>query len=155
MALNCFFIRWWDFGLLRIQGCGSKAAAGVKVVQANGTVQAAYVGSWQVCCYCLVTKLCLTLCGPTDNSPSGSSVHGILQARILEWIAIPFSGGSSWPRDWTPVSWTAGGFFYCWPTGGPPGRSEDRANTRVLDSESWTRVQNDPSLFFPHSHSTP
>ena len=135
MALNCFFIRWWDFGLLRIQGCGSKAAAGVKVVQANGTVQAAYVGSWQVCCYCLVTKLCLTLCGPTDNSPSGSSVHGILQARILEWIAIPFSGGSSWPRDWTPVSWTAGGFFFIADPQGDP-----LAGPRTEQTpESWTQ----------------
>ena len=43
-----------------------------------------------VCC-CLVTKLCLTLCDPMDCSPSGSSVHGISQARILEWVAISFS----------------------------------------------------------------
>ena len=40
----------------------------------------------------LVTQLCLTLCDPMDCSPPGSSVHGILQARILEWVAIPFSG---------------------------------------------------------------
>ena len=40
----------------------------------------------------------------TDCSPSGSSVHGIFQARILEWVAIPFSRGSSWPSDWTCVS---------------------------------------------------
>ena len=39
--------------------------------------------------------LCLTLCDPMDCSPPGSSVHGILQARILEWVAIPFSRGSS------------------------------------------------------------
>ena len=43
----------------------------------------------------LVAQLCLTLCDPMDCSPPGSSVHGILQARILEWIAIPFSRGSS------------------------------------------------------------
>ena len=46
-----------------------------------------------------------------DCNPPGSSVHGILQARILEWVAIPFSGGSSWPRDQTQVSCTAGRFF--------------------------------------------
>ena len=40
---------------------------------------------------CLVSNSCLTLCGPTDCNPSGSSVHGILQARILEWVVIPFS----------------------------------------------------------------
>ena len=49
----------------------------------------------------LVTQLCLTLFDPMDYSPQGSSVHGILQARILEWVAIPFSRWSSWPRDWT------------------------------------------------------
>ena len=43
----------------------------------------------------LVTQSCLTLCDPMDCSPSGSSVHGILHARILEWVAIPFFGGSS------------------------------------------------------------
>ena len=44
------------------------------------------------------------LCNLMDCSPPGSSVHGILQARILEWVVIPFSRGSSWPRDWTPIS---------------------------------------------------
>jgi len=46
----------------------------------------------------------------------GSSVHEILQAIILEWVAIPFSRGSSWPRDRTHVSCTAGGFFTIWAT---------------------------------------
>ena len=46
-------------------------------------------------CFCLVAKLCPTLCDPTDCSPPGSSVHGILQARTLEWVAISFSRGSS------------------------------------------------------------
>ena len=44
-------------------------------------------------CVCLVTQLCLTLCDTMDCSPPGSSVHAVLQARILEWVAIPFSGG--------------------------------------------------------------
>ena len=53
----------------------------------------------------LVAQSCLTLCDPMDYNLPGSSVHGILQARILEWgIAIPFSGGSSHPKDWTWVS---------------------------------------------------
>ena len=47
---------------------------------------------------CLVNKSCLTLCDPMDCSPPGSSVHGISQSRILEWVAISFSKGSSWPR---------------------------------------------------------
>ena len=57
-----------------------------------------------------VTELCLTLCDPMDCSPPGSSVHGILQARILEWVAIPFSRGSSGPRDRTQVSYITGRF---------------------------------------------
>ena len=48
--------------------------------------------------------LCLTLYNPRDCSPPGSSVHGSFQSRILEWVAISFSRGSSWPRDWTYVS---------------------------------------------------
>ena len=48
---------------------------------------------------------CLTLCDPMDCSPAGSSVHGILQARILEWVVTTFSRGSSWPRDLTGISY--------------------------------------------------
>ena len=59
----------------------------------------------------LVTQLCLTLCDPMDGSLPGTSVHGISQARILEWIAIPFSRGSSRPKDLTWVSCLADGFF--------------------------------------------
>ena len=62
----------------------------------------------------LVIQLCLTLWDPMDYSPPGSSVHGILQARILEWVAMPSSGGSSQPRDWTRISCTAGRFFTFW-----------------------------------------
>ena len=54
-----------------------------------------------------VAQSCPTLCDPRDYR-----VHGILQARILEWVAIPFSKGSSQPRDQTQVSCIAGGFFY-------------------------------------------
>ena len=50
------------------------------------------------------TRFCLTLCDPMDGSLPGCSVHGILQARMLEWVAIPFSRASSQPRDWTQVS---------------------------------------------------
>ena len=59
----------------------------------------------------LVTQSCLTLCDPVDCWLPDSSVHGILQARILEWVAIPFSWGSFWPRDWNWVSHIAGRFF--------------------------------------------
>ena len=64
----------------------------------------------------LVFQLHPTLCDPMDCSLSCSSVHGILWARIMEWVAIPFSRGSSWPRDWTRVSCITGRFFTIWPT---------------------------------------
>ena len=70
----------------------------------------------QYLCVCvnvkvLVAQSCLTLCDPMDCSLLGSSVQGILQARILEWVAISFSRGSPQPRDRTLVSYTAGRFF--------------------------------------------
>ena len=69
-------------------------------------------------------QLCLTLCNPIDYSSPGFSVHGILQARILEWIAMPASRGSSWPRDQIWVScllhWQAGSLPLV-PPGKPPG----------------------------------
>ena len=58
-----------------------------------------------------VDQLCQTLC-----DPMGLYSPGKLQARILEWVAIPFSKGSSQPRDWTQVSRIAGGFFTSWVT---------------------------------------
>ena len=64
----------------------------------------------------LVSQLCPTVCDLMDCSLPGFSVHGIFQARILEWVAIPFSRGSSQPRDWTWVSCTVGRFFTVWAT---------------------------------------
>ena len=60
-----------------------------------------------------VTQSYLTLCDPMDCSLPGSSVHGIFQARVLEWGAIAFSRGSSQPRDRTRVSHIVGRCFYC------------------------------------------
>ena len=60
--------------------------------------------------------MCPTLRDPMDHSPPGSSVHGISQARILEWVAISFSRGYSRPRDGTQFSCIAGKFFTIWAT---------------------------------------
>ena len=65
---------------------------------------------------CLVSQSCLTLCDPMVCSLPGSSVHGMLPARILDWVAYPFSRGSSQPKDQTGVSCIAGRFFTCWAT---------------------------------------
>ena len=69
---------------------------------------------WQLILYTTYVKLLSrvpTLCDPMDYSLPGSSVHGIFQARVLEWVAISFSRGSSQPRDQTQVSHTAGRRF--------------------------------------------
>ena len=68
---------------------------------------------------CVLAKSCPALCNPMDCSPPGSSVHGIPPARILEWVAISFSWGSSGPRDRTHISWLAGAFFTTEPLGEP------------------------------------
>ena len=61
--------------------------------------------------FVLVTQSCLTLWNPMDHSLPGSSIHGLLQARIPEWVVIPFSRKSAQPWDWTWVSCIASGFF--------------------------------------------
>ena len=96
---------------------------------------------------------CPTTCSHMNYSPLGSSVHGFLQARILEWVAMPFSRGSSQPRDWTCVfcvSCIAGGFF----TTEPPEKlplgpysTQKRMCQLLLLSESV--------LMFNHSSSFP
>ena len=63
-----------------------------------------------------VAQSCPTLCDPMDCSLPGSSVHGIFQARVLEWVAVSFSRRSSQPRDWTRVSCIAGKHFTIWAT---------------------------------------
>ena len=98
--------RWeWDRGLARKTG--------------DGQIMKCWVGIWSLnlnfkeCSINVkVTRSCPTLCYPMDCT----SLHGILQARILEWVAIPFSRGSSQYRDLTQVSCIAGRFFTVWTT---------------------------------------
>ena len=73
-----------------------------------------------------VTQSCLTLC-----DPMGYTVHGILQARILEWVAFPFSRASSQPRDWAQVSCTAGRFFTSWATREAPVSLQSHIHTHL------------------------
>ena len=63
-----------------------------------------------------VVQSCPTLCDPMDCSLPGSSIHGIFQARVLEWVVMPSSRTSSQPRDQAQVSHITGGFFTTWAT---------------------------------------
>ena len=112
---------WWNSGIFlqNIYDPDMKVSCGVKST-AHAVLQYCRISSPQSAhCYNYnwnllihmkgkVTQSCLTLCDPHG--------HGILQARILEWVALPFSRGSSQPGDWTQVSRIAGRFFTSWAT---------------------------------------
>ena len=92
-------------------------------------------------CVCVQSlQSCLNLCDLVDYSLPGSSVHGVLQARTLEWVAVPASRGSSWPRDRTCilcVSCTAGGLFTTEPPGKPMLRVLWLLSSHSLMSDFW------------------
>ena len=79
----------------------------------NSVLDISYLSKWKWKWSVSVLSYSLRL---VDCSPPGSSVHGIFQARILEWVAISFSGGSSWPRDRIQVSRIADRCFNLWTT---------------------------------------
>ena len=81
----------------------------------------------------LVVQWCLTPCKPVDCSLPGCSIHGILQARILEWVAMPFPGGSSWPTNLTRVSCIAGRLFTSWATREAHGRLWGHPNESAVN----------------------
>ena len=87
-----------------------------------------------------VAQFCETLCDPKDCSLAGSSVHGIFQARVLEWVVISFSRGSSWPRDWTQVSCTAGRRFILWATKEAPSLINVSPNKVKVKWEDWLDI---------------
>ena len=86
----------------------------------------------------LVTQSCPTLCDPMDCSPPGSSFHGILQARILEWVPLSFSRGSSQLWDWTQVSSIAGRFVIIWPT-------KEAQVSRIFKAELYVKLWSEGS----------
>ena len=83
-----------------------------------------------VCIHAQLLRFCLTLCNPMDYSTLGSSIHGILQGRILDWVAISYSKGSSQPRDQTRVSCIVGRFF----TTEPKGKLKESYTTEQLNT---------------------
>ena len=90
-------------------------------------------------CVCSVTQLCLTLCESTHCSLPGSSVHGICQAGIPEWVVIPFSRGSFQTKDRTQVSCIASRFFTVWATLDEKNRKGARTNIVYL---TWGHFAN-------------
>ena len=100
---------------------------------------------WCVCL--LVTQSCLILCHPMARSPPGSSVHRILQARILKWISMPSSRRSSWPKDWNRISYVSI-YLYL-----PPTPTQSHINIELLQFSSV--AQSCPTLCDPVNRSTP
>ena len=111
-SLAVWLVTCVGVSLLGFMLCGTLCASWTQL-----TISFSMLGKFStIIIKCLVTQSCLTLCEPMDYSPPGSSVHGILQASLLEWVAVPFSRGSSQPMDWTHISGTAGKFFTIWAT---------------------------------------
>ena len=96
-----------------------------------------------------VAQLCPTLCHPMDCSPPGSSVHGILQARTLEWVAVLFSRGSSQPRDRTQVFRIAGRFFPIWAPGNEMEYTIKPPSPMKLTAAAAKSLQSCPTLCDP------
>ena len=125
LSLSSTILKWFPMGHILEES-----------LPLNGTETVTYFwpveGWWGVTpmimlgCCCSIPKLCPTLWDPMECSPPVSSVLGISQTRILEQVAISFSRGSSWLRDWTHVSCLAGGFFTTEPPEKPQHLKEHR-----------------------------
>ena len=98
---------------------GGQRSTSIWLTQARRTPPLPYTEKTYVC---LVAQLCPTFWDPRTGAHKAPLSMGILQARILEWVAIPFFRGSSQPRDWTRVSGIAGRFFTIWATREAPRR---------------------------------
>ena len=122
----------------------------LKHTEANWLAHDPTASKWQrrrFCCSVISDS-----CDPMDCTPPGPSVHGILQARVQEWVAMPSSRGSSWPRDWTQVSCIAGRFFTNWATREAPriilewiAMPSSRGSSQPRD---WTHVSHVEGGFF-------
>ena len=98
---------------------------------------------------CVWVCVAQQLCDPMDYSPPGSSVQGILQARVLEWVAISFSKGSSRLRDRTHVSCIAGRFFTVWATREVPSVFRYFKNSIVVGEEILAHCPPPPGVYLP------
>ena len=91
---------------MTLKACSVLQSPGMLLISTD-----AWAPAHTICKHAKLLHSCLTLCNPMDCSPPGSSVHGILQARILQWVAISFSRGASRPRDRNCVSYVSCSYF--------------------------------------------
>ena len=123
----------YKYGKVRVWSTQRFIAQGSKKNQGEGFMSPQTLSSQRILCmHAKSLQSCPTLCDLMDSSPPGSSVHGISQARTLEWVAIFFSRGSFWPRDWTRVSCIASIFFTIGATREAPKYSGISLNTVYL-----------------------
>ena len=111
------------------------------VIELNKKLGCIHTMEYCVCVHAKLLQSCLTLCDPIDYSPPGSSVHGILQARTLEWLTMPSSRGTSQPRDRTQISCVsciAGRCFTIEPQG--------KASGILQNNKNWANYHN----MYPH-----
>ena len=120
-------------------------------------------GKWWFWCVCIKSlQLCLTLCDPMGCSLPGSSVHGILQARTLDWVGMPFSRGSAQPRDQTHIlcllHWQVGSPEVYNPIKKPQPTRRNKVMAPLVQSEELCRVSIAPESlwdWYPSSIGTP
>ena len=141
----------WILYQLSCQGSGRELMGGSRPLERKADHRGAGEDSWESLGQQggeseTLSRSVMSVCDPMDCSPPGSSVQGISQARRLEWVAIPFSRGSSWHRDWTQITCIAGRLFTIWITreaaGGLPGQRTIILEA-MIESEMYTHLIND------------
>ena len=123
LSINLAFLlvfEWWAAGPQFISGHAGRLQSVFEKVGTLNSARQFYIPALAFTKYDLnqwtseVAQSCPTLCDPMDCSLPVSSICGIFQPRVLEWVAISFSKDSSWPRDWTQVSQITGRRFTIW-----------------------------------------
>ena len=104
---------------------------------------------WNKVKWSLVAQSCQTLCDPMDCSPPGFSIQGIFQAKVMEWVAISFSRGSSWPRDQTWVSHIVGRCFTVWAKESANAKAEELGLDPWVWKIPWRRKWQPTPVFLP------
>ena len=141
-ALKCALPQWW-VEQAHLPEWLTVAGPWRRVFRGASQRASSWVVLLHPCMHAKLLQLCLTLCDAMDCSPPGSSVHGIFQARILEWIAMPPSRRSSWPRNQTLVSGISCTGRWVLYTSSPPGKPPKTNHISAFQG-------NDPVTFVPY-----